>query len=120
MNDQVRRPLRLQAGYYLVTGTWPLVHMASFEAVTGPKTDHWLVQMVALLVVVIGVTMAWGVRRARQAVAAEVVLLALLSAAAFTVIDVVHGLSGRISSIYLADAAAEVALMVWIVVAARR
>jgi hypothetical protein len=48
-----------------------------------------------------------------------VVLLALLSAAAFTTIDLVHGLTGRIAPIYLADAAAEIGLMVWIIVAAR-
>jgi hypothetical protein len=26
-------------GFYLLTGVWPLVHMPSFLAVTGPKTD---------------------------------------------------------------------------------
>ena len=120
MNDQVRGPLRLQAGYYLLTGCWPLVHLTSFEAVTGPKTDDWLVQMVALLVVVIGATIGWGARRMQPAVPAEVVLLALLSAASFTGIDLVHGLSGRIAPIYLADAAVEIVLMLWILLAARR
>jgi hypothetical protein len=120
MNDRVRHPLRLQAGYYLLTGLWPLVHMTSFEAVTGPKTDDWLVQMVALLVVVIGTTIGWGVRRAREVVAPETVLLALLSAASFTGIDLVHALAGRISPIYLADAGVEIVLMLWIAQALRR
>ena len=31
--------LRVQGSYYLVTGLWPLVHLASFEAITGPKVD---------------------------------------------------------------------------------
>ncbi|MGQ0534782.1 MAG: hypothetical protein ACT4PT_01775 [Methanobacteriota archaeon] len=33
----------VQTAYYLAMGGWPLVHRASFEAVTGPKTDDWLV-----------------------------------------------------------------------------
>ena len=43
-----------QGGYYAITGVWPLVHMRSFEAVTGPKQDHWLVHTVAGLLVVNG------------------------------------------------------------------
>ena len=31
-----------QAVYYILTGVWPLVHIRSFMAVTGPKTDLWL------------------------------------------------------------------------------
>jgi hypothetical protein len=47
MHDRWRRRiLALQALYYLATGLWPLVHLPSFEAVTGPKTDDWLVHMV--------------------------------------------------------------------------
>src|SRR4051794_41964369 len=49
--------LRAQGAYYTLTGLWPLVHMASFEAVTGPKTDDWLVRMVGLLAAVIGATL---------------------------------------------------------------
>ena len=52
------RILTFQSAYYILTGLWPLVHFASFELVTGPKTDDWLVRMVGLLVVLIGVTLA--------------------------------------------------------------
>jgi hypothetical protein len=54
-----RSVLRAQGGYYLVTGLWPLVHLASFEAITGPKVDDWLVRMVGLLAAVIGATAVW-------------------------------------------------------------
>ena len=37
--------LAAQGALYVVTGVWPLLHMASFEAVTGPKTDDWLVRL---------------------------------------------------------------------------
>ena len=55
------RVVTLQATYYILTGLWPLVHFSSFELVTGPKTDDWLVRMVGLLVVLIGVTLAVAV-----------------------------------------------------------
>jgi hypothetical protein len=44
----------VQGIYFLATGLWPIVHLASFLAVTGPKTDFWLVQAFGLLVAAIG------------------------------------------------------------------
>src|SRR5689334_22911224 len=44
----------IQGLYFLATGVWPLFHIESFLAVTGPKTDLWLVQTVAALLVVAG------------------------------------------------------------------
>lgn len=105
-----RRVLLGQAAYYVLTGLWPLIHMASFEAVTGPKTDDWLVKMVGCLVVVIGASLAVAARGGR-AYASDVVLLAAGSAVAFTLIDVRYVVAGRISPIYLADAVLEMALM---------
>jgi hypothetical protein len=51
-----RTLLRLQGAYYIASGSLPLVSMALFERITGPKRDRWLVQMVALLAVSIGVS----------------------------------------------------------------
>jgi energy-converting hydrogenase Eha subunit E len=104
------RVLTLQAIYYIVTGLWPLVHFSSFELVTGPKTDDWLVRMVGLLVVLIGVTLAVAVRRdAVQTL--EITVLAAGATLAFSFIDIWYALSGRISRIYLADAVLELALL---------
>jgi hypothetical protein len=61
----MRTILTLQAIYYLFTGIWPLVHLASFEAVTGPKTDDWLVQTVGVLAAVIGAALFIGSRHDR-------------------------------------------------------
>lgn len=102
--------LRTQGIYYVLTGLWPVVHMASFEAITGPKVDDWLVKMVGLLAAVIGGTLSLASQRAVQTL--EILSLAISSALAFTVIDAWYALSGRISSIYLADAAVEVAIVV--------
>lgn len=97
-----------QAAYYVVTGLWPILHMGSFEAITGPKVDDWLVKMVGLLAATIGVTLAIAARRGRWGV--EIRALAILSALSFAAIDLRYALTGRISPIYLADAAAELGI----------
>ncbi len=104
-----RHILRAQGSYFVVTGLWPIVHMASFEAVTGPKVDDWLVKMVGLLAAVIGGTLYLAAQRARQT--AEILGLAISSAMAFTIIDVWYSLTGRISPIYLADAVVEIGIV---------
>jgi hypothetical protein len=102
--------LAIQSAYYGVTGVWPIVHMPSFEAVTGPKIDDWLVHMVGLLAAAIGVVLGAATVRNRVR-SPEVVLLAISSAAAFSAIDIWYGVSGRISSIYLADAGVQIGLI---------
>ncbi len=107
----------LQGVYYVVTGVWPLVDMRSFEHVTGPKTDHWLVKTVGVLVTVIGVTLGVGARRTASR---ETRVLAVASAAALAGVDVSFSARGRISRIYLLDAVAEIALVVGWILATRR
>ena len=51
------------SAYYVVTGIWPIAHMASFEAVTGRKHDRWVVNMVGASAIANGVTLAVGLRR---------------------------------------------------------
>lgn len=105
--SRVATALRIQSIYYAVTGAWPVVHMRSFEAVTGPKTDDWLVHMVGLLTVAIAVVI-WP--RAGH-VATPARTLAVWAAASYLVIDVVYTARGVISPVYLLDAVAEAALI---------
>jgi energy-converting hydrogenase Eha subunit E len=105
-----RRVIGAQAFYYTVTGIWPVIHMASFEAVTGPKVDDWLVKMVGLLAAAIGLSLGTAVFRG-QTQGAVVGTLAVTSAAAFAGIDLWYGLSGRISPIYLADSALQIGII---------
>ena len=105
--------LRAQGIYYVLTGLWPVIHMSSFEAITGPKVDDWLVKMVGLLAAVIGGTLTLASQRAQRSL--EILWLAVASAVAFTVIDVWYALAGRISPIYLGDAAVEIAIMLFLV-----
>ena len=113
-NDAAILLARLQAGFYLVTGVWPLIDIRTFEAITGPKTDRWLVKTVGALVATTGAALA--VAGARRRVPPERVLVAAGNAAILAVIDVVYVAKGRISPIYLLDAAAEVPLaLAWAV-----
>ena len=100
----------VQAAFYAGTGVWPLLHRRSFERVTGPKTDFWLAQTVGLTVAAIGIGLAHAVLR-RRGVPAELRTVAATSAAGLALVDLSFVVRGRISKIYLADAAAEVALV---------
>jgi hypothetical protein len=85
---------------YVATGLWPVVHLRSFEAVTGPKLEGWLVKTVGLLVTAIGATL----------------LVGATSAAALAGVDVYYAGKRRIKPVYFADAALELAFVVgWLV-----
>ena len=53
MNGLMLTLAMIQGAYFLATGIWPLLHLASFMRVTGPKTDRWLVKTVGALVAVL-------------------------------------------------------------------
>jgi hypothetical protein len=98
-----------QGLYWAATGAWPFVHMRSFEAVTGPKLEHWLVRSVGVLVLAIGGTLALAGARGR--VTPEIRLLAAASAGGLAAVEAWYaGRRRRISRIYLADAALEAAV----------
>ncbi len=99
----------LQGIYYTATGVWLLLSPGTFQAVTGPKRDFWLAKTVGVLVSVIGGVLASA--GARRAVSREVAALAAGSAAGLAAIDIVYVSKGRISPVYLLDAAAELALV---------
>lgn len=100
--------LLAQGIYYVATGLWSLVDIESFERVTGPKTDRWLVKTVGTLLLVDGAVMTLAVRRHR--VTPEVALLGVVSALGMAAIDITYATRGRISPVYLLDAVAELAL----------
>jgi hypothetical protein len=99
----------LQGTYFLATGIWPLVSRRTFERVTGPKVDFWLAQTVGVLVASVGATMVVGARRRR--IGPELEILAVSSAAGLAAIDLTFSLRGRISKVYLLDAAVESAIV---------
>jgi hypothetical protein len=112
----VRRAERLalvQAAYFVATGLWPLIHLRSFERVTGRKREGWLVRTVAMFVVAIGATLGLGV--IRRDVDEQMRALGILGALAPTLIETPEATSRRISPIYLLDAALESLLvLMWL------
>jgi hypothetical protein len=99
----------LQGCYFAATGVWPIVHMPSFEAVTGPKADKWLVRTVGVLIAVVGGVLVSAA--ARNRITPETAALAVGTAAGLGTIDTVYATRGRISRIYLADAVLEAGLV---------
>ena len=98
-----------QGVFYAATGLWPLLHLRSFEAVTGPKLEGWLVKTVGALITVVGGVLLSAGRRRR--VTPEVTGLAVGSALALTAVDVLYVGKRRIAPVYLLDAVAELALV---------
>jgi hypothetical protein len=98
-----------QGAYYVASGVWPLLHMRSFEAVTGPKVDRWLVKTVGLLVATTGGAL---LASARGGLGRDVALLGLGSAAALAAVDVTYVAKRRIPPVYLLDAVPEVLIAV--------
>ena len=90
--------------FNLAGGLWPLVHMRSFEAVSGPKVDRWLVETVAGLMVVNGI-----VQLSPRSSPHTSRTLGVGTALWLAAIDLRYASTGRISKVYLLDAAAELA-----------
>lgn len=99
----------VQGAYYVLTGLWPLVHMRSFLAVTGPKRDLWLANMVGVLAAAVGAALLVSAAGAQPG--PTVVVLAMGAGAAFGGIEVVYAARRAIRSVYLADAAVQVVLI---------
>jgi hypothetical protein len=104
----------VQGIYYLITGIWPLVHLPSFLAVTGPKTDLWLVRTAGVIVTAIGASLACAAYR--KLIESPTIVLATLGALGLMAIDVIYVWLDVIAKIYLVDAAAQLGLVVgWVV-----
>ena len=91
----------VQGIYFIVTGIWPLLNMASFITATGPKQDTWLVEMVGLLSASVGLTFIVSSLRRHPLP----VLLGYTVSLSFLAMDVIYVASGEMSRIYLIDAA---------------
>jgi hypothetical protein len=91
--------------FNLVFGAWPLLHYRSFEAVTGPKAEPWLVKTVGGLMISAGYAQTRSARTDDGLAAAR--RIGIGSAATFAAVDILTAGSGRISRIYLLDAVVE-------------
>jgi hypothetical protein len=95
----------IHAGYLVATGSWPLVHRASFEAVTGRKQDFWLLRTVGGLAIATGLSLGVAVLRGTRS--PETVTAALASGLVFVLADV-HATRTE-SPIYIGDTVLQLA-----------
>ena len=98
-----------QGIFYVATGLWPVIHMRSFEAVTGPKQDKWLARTMGGLIAAVGAALIAGSFERRPSRALQV--LGIGSALALGAADVIYSTRRTISKVYLGDAAAEGAIV---------
>ena len=97
--------LLVQGVYTLLTAVWPLIDIDSFMAVTGYKTDQWLVKTVGALLIPISVTLLSLRHLSDQRPA---YLLGGLTAIAFIIIDFYYSTKNIIPDIYQVDGAIEI------------
>ncbi len=116
-SQSLRSLLICQGLYYTVTGVWPLLDRRTFEAMTGPKADFWLVRTVGALVAVVGGTLILAA--VREEAGPEVRVLAVGSAGTLAAVDINYAAKGRIANVYLLDAAAQLGLISWHLAARR-
>ena len=100
---------RLQGSFNVINGLWPLVHMRSFEAFSGAKTDKWLVRTVSGLLINIGLEQLRAASRPGSDGSAR--RLGIGTAATLSTIDLIYVGKGRISRIYLLDAVIEMVIV---------
>jgi len=103
----------VQGTYTLITAIWALIDIDSFMAVTGPKTDIWLVKTVAALLIPIAISLLYPVFFVSTFL--QPFLLGFLTAIALAIVDFYYSMNGVISKIYMWDGVAEsVFAIVWI------
>lgn len=95
------RILTAQGWFYVVTGLWPILHIKSFEAVSGPKTDKWLVRTLGLLIACSGIIFI------HYPMNEAALTLAILNAVVLSSIDIYYVWKKVIWKTYLADALVE-------------
>src|SRR3954447_347457 len=105
-----------QALYYLGTGAAPLVSMRAFEAVSGPKRDHWLVRTVGLLALGFGGLLARDAVRGRPDPA-----IGIAGAVPFALASLWYGGTSKVSRVYLLDGVLELAFtLAWLLLGRQR
>ena len=100
----------LQGLYLLISGAWGVLHIESFQRVTGRKTDLWLVKTVGLLLVAVGIALL--VAAAREQFDPALIVVAIGSAAALLIIELVYVPKRVIPPIYWLDGAIEAGFIV--------
>ena len=97
----------IHGSYYILFGAWPIGHIRSFMAVTGPKTDLWMVYTIGGLLTGIGTCLILLNRIKR------IWVLQATSAITLLAIDIQYATRGIISDIYLIDGAIQIIFLLF-------
>lgn len=101
----------IQGIYFLITGVWPLVHLKSFMEVTGPKTDIWLVQTVAVLILSYSVLFFYVAFKKR--IAPVYALMGTISTFGLAIIELYYYLQGTLKWVYFIDSIIEMIFFIY-------
>lgn len=112
----MRRMAQAQGIFNVLGGLWPLMSLRTFEAVYGPKTDHYLQHTVGGLLTTVGAAQLLS----KDDDAGTARALGIGTAVTLLAIDAAYIPRGRMSRAYLQDAACEVAWLAGWVWASRR
>ena len=99
-----------QGIYFLITGIWPLLHINSFMAISGPKEDIWLVKTFGIILAAIGMVLISAA--ASKRINKETFLLAVGAAIVIIIMEVYYVSIGRIWATYLIDAFIELIFVI--------
>jgi hypothetical protein len=99
----------VHASYFLLGGLWAVMGKRTFESVTGPKVDYWLVRTVGGLLTVAGAVIACASLRDR--VTPEIRWLAIGMSGVLGTASLVYTAKGRIRPVYLLDSVANLLLI---------
>lgn len=111
----MKKLLGIQGVLYMLMGLWPILHMSSFLAATGEKTDLWLVRTVGGLLAISG--FAFFMESRKQMVSTGIQIIAVGEALFLLAIDVLYVGLQVLPRVYLLDAVLETALFVtWVAV----
>jgi hypothetical protein len=97
-----------QGAFYLATGSWPLVHMASFASLIEPRAARWSIEMAGAWLVAIGAMLV--IRAVQKRLHHGTAALGLTTASVLMCADVTFVARGELSPRYLGEAALELLL----------
>lgn len=114
-NKLLKVLLLAQGVYSLLTASWGLIDIESFMAITGPKSDVWLVKTVSVLIIPISLCLlSYLITRSGFT---QVAIVGITSAIGLGTIDFYYSLRDVISKVYLGDGFMQVLfLLMWAVV----
>lgn len=100
-----------QGAYYALVGLWPIVDINSFQSVTGPKTDLWMLRTLGLFLAIIGGALLFATRHGKPPL--EIVVLAIAMASGLLLVDLVIVFSRIVPLRCLLDAVIQLGLILW-------